>query len=179
MCDSLVIQRTMEAISQEPRDGTTKQVQKIPTNAKEDVDELMFEIAMVSCTANNTFKPCVCQQIQTAATFTDKNGEPIFLEYPEFVCSKDIRSEDQAAGYGCKQLRSKRVLHRDVFEQRIHVEVIYNAGCELRCLYDNCVSYDPTTTRTSATRATNNHKKVIVGAIDIREGAAEDTGPTH
>ena len=87
--------------------------------------------------------PCNCI-IMLSQQFVDvKGSDQVEISYWEHSCSyteNDVNAFRKVPrGFKCSQILSKKKLYRDIKGNPIEpVEILYNAGCELRCIYPNC-----------------------------------------
>ena len=95
-----------------------------------------------TCDKDNKYAPCACKVVITNTKILQHNKN-VTVEFPEFPC---IVTENErrmvkgkiANGYICTQLRSDKKLYRDINDNPIEISIVYKAGCELRCLDENC-----------------------------------------
>ena len=62
-------------------------------------------------------------------------------------------------GYSCAQLKTRRTLYRDEYNQPIELEIKFRTGCELRCLNTYC---DELNVDDQKTQLSQNDKKTVV-----------------
>ena len=93
-----------------------------------------------------------------------QDGRVVVIEFPEYLC-ENIENERRrehgeiSDGFACLQLSSKRTIYRDQEDEPCRISVRYRAGCELRCVNDNCNTY-------GFDNNNNNHNVTHVGRGD-------------
>ena len=119
-------------------------------------------MAAMWCNRRDKFAPCACKEILTNTEVHDEKTHRIIkVEFPEYTCdikeNNDRRSKGMIAnGYACEQLRTRRILYRDVNDDPIKVQVSYEAGCELRCINQDCrIAYANFTTNLNQSSESN------------------------
>ena len=94
------------------------------------------------CNQNDRYAPCACKVISTM-TDIHQESKTVTVEFTEQVCM-DKRNKKRAeegripVGYKCTQLKGDITLYRDVHGNPIEIPIIYRAGCEARCLVQDC-----------------------------------------
>ena len=119
-----------------------KHQQRLEEQLEREREEGDLLYAKQVCNTRDHFMPCACQPTLTA-TKVHTDGKVVKVMFPEFKCEETIneKRKDEGRidpGYKCTQLSKSRVLYRDVWYQPIEVEVQYSAGCELRCINEQC-----------------------------------------
>ena len=96
---------------------------------------------------NNVFDtraPCQVREILTNRKVYDQDSDKmIIVEFPEYVCDEAENQRRKKAGriptgFICEQLWAEEILFRDQEHRPIEIKINYRAGCELRCVSDNC-----------------------------------------
>ena len=106
-------------------------------------DEEILNMMPTVCDGSDTLAPCQCKEIRTNVEVVEDGGKRVMVEFPEYVCDQKENKRRAIEGLLphadiCEQLGAKRTLFRDADDQPIRVEIEYRAGCELRCVSDEC-----------------------------------------
>lgn len=87
---------------------------------------------------NNKHTPCRCNSIEEQRKADKEN----IVKFMNYTCETPVKTDRSPAGYVCTQIRGRRRLYVDVDNKPLkgltHLDIIYNAGCELRCTDNNC-----------------------------------------
>ena len=95
------------------------------------------------CNHDDVYAPCAFKIDWTNVDVHVKNGSKVNVDFEEIICDEENNIKRVKAGkipvwYKCTQLQSCRVLYRDSKQNPIEVTIAYKAGCELRCVNENC-----------------------------------------
>lgn len=111
------------------------------------------------CDNTDAKAPCRCRQHYVDQWITLTNGTKTSVNFIEFRCEENLRN---FTNYRCEQLIARMSLDRDSSDRPIEqTEIQYDAGCELRCKYENCELQNKTSATTRPPRNTNGSNRLI------------------
>ena len=96
----------------------------------------LFSKTSSPCNRRDHFAPCACR-VALVNMEIHRGTKVITIEFPEFACDKEENEKRMREGriakiYECVQLKSSKMIYRDVKGREIKERVHYKGGCELR-----------------------------------------------